>query len=134
MWSKEGSNGIARRHDSHNSTSYQATISLINKLREPEYHIAGASHPQTKFYPVLSERAHHLSETVIIILDETDHIKDDTFSTKSHEPTTTVTSTMSSYVLLGSATTQHFVSDLIRRSNRSSVKPRSLSPIRVPTL
>lgn len=61
------------------STSYQAAISLINKLREPEHHIAETGHPQAKVYRLLWNELNNLSETVIIVLDEIDHIKDDTF-------------------------------------------------------
>ncbi|WEL27407.1 Cdc6-related protein, AAA superfamily ATPase (plasmid) [Haloferax volcanii] len=61
------------------STSYQAAISLVNNLREPEHHIAETGHPQSKVYRLLWDELNELSGTVIIVLDEIDHITDDTF-------------------------------------------------------
>lgn len=61
------------------STSYQAAISLVNNLREPEHHIAETGHPQSKVYRLLWDELNKLSGTVIIVLDEIDHITDDTF-------------------------------------------------------
>lgn len=61
------------------STSYQAGISLVNNLREPENHIAETGHPQSKVYRLLWNELDKLSGTVIIVLDEIDHITDDTF-------------------------------------------------------
>ena len=61
------------------STSYQAAISLVNNLREPEQHIAETGHPQSKVYRLLWDELNKLSGTMIIVLDEIDHITDDTF-------------------------------------------------------
>lgn len=61
------------------STSYQAAISLINNLREPEHHIAETGHPQSKVYRLLWDELNKLSGTIIVVLDEIDHITDDTF-------------------------------------------------------
>lgn len=61
------------------STSYQAAISLVNTLREPENHIAETGHPQSKVYRLLWDELNKLSGTVVIVLDEVDHITDDTF-------------------------------------------------------
>lgn len=61
------------------STSYQAAISLVNELREPENHIAETGHPQAKVYRLLWEELNDLSGTVLVVLDEIDHITDDTF-------------------------------------------------------
>lgn len=61
------------------STSYQAAISLVNQLREHENHIAETGHPQSKVYRLLWDELNKLSGTVIVVLDEIDHITDDTF-------------------------------------------------------
>ncbi len=61
------------------STSYQAAISLVNRLREPEHHIAETGHPQSKVYRLLWDELNKLEGTVIVVLDEVDHITDDTF-------------------------------------------------------
>lgn len=61
------------------STSYQAAINLVNNLREPENHIAETGHPQSKVYRLLWDELNKLSGTVIVVLDEIDHISDDTF-------------------------------------------------------
>lgn len=61
------------------STSYQAAISLVNKLRSPDNHIAETGHPQSKVYRLLWDELNTLSETVIVVLDEIDHLTDDTF-------------------------------------------------------
>lgn len=61
------------------STSYQAAINLVNNLREPENHIAETGHPQSKVYRLLWNELNQLSGTVIVVLDEIDHITDDTF-------------------------------------------------------
>lgn len=58
---------------------YQAAISLINTLRDPEHHIAETGHPQSKVYRLLWDELNSFSGTVIILLDEIDHITDDTF-------------------------------------------------------
>ncbi|WP_224450279.1 orc1/cdc6 family replication initiation protein [Haloprofundus salilacus] len=61
------------------STSYQAAIRLINELREPEHHIAETGHPQSKVYRLLWNELNDLTGTVLLVLDEIDHIRDDTF-------------------------------------------------------
>lgn len=61
------------------NTSYQAAISLINELRDPEDHLAETGHPQSKVYRLLWEEFNDYSGTLILVLDEIDHIEDDTF-------------------------------------------------------
>lgn len=61
------------------STSYQAAVSLVNRLRDPADHIAETGHPQSKVYRLLWDELNELSGTVLVVLDEIDHIEDDTF-------------------------------------------------------
>ena len=61
------------------NTSYQAAISLINTLREPGDRIAETGHPQSKVYRLLWDELNDMSGTVMVVLDEIDHISDDTF-------------------------------------------------------
>lgn len=61
------------------NTSYQAAISLINKLRNPEDHLAETGHPQSKVYRLLWEELNSYTGSVLLVLDEIDHIEDDTF-------------------------------------------------------
>lgn len=61
------------------STSYQAAIALVNNFRDPEDRIAETGHPQSKVYRLLWNTLNDLSGTVIVVLDEIDHITDDTF-------------------------------------------------------
>ena len=63
----------------------EGTASLLIKLaefeqlREPEHYIAETGYSQSKVYRLLWNELNSLSGTVIIVLDEIDHITDNTF-------------------------------------------------------
>lgn len=59
------------------NTSYQAAVALVNELRDPANQISNTGYPQASVYQFLFEALDDLGGTVLIILDEVDHIDDD---------------------------------------------------------
>ncbi|GAA0252909.1 orc1/cdc6 family replication initiation protein [Haladaptatus pallidirubidus] len=58
------------------STSYQVAIQLINELRSSEEHVT-TGYSKRQIYEMLWEELDKVGSTVIIVLDEVDHINDD---------------------------------------------------------
>lgn len=59
------------------STSYQVAIQLINELRGPDEQLKPTGYPRRQVNEWLWEELDTLGGTVIIVLDEVDHIEDD---------------------------------------------------------
>lgn len=59
------------------NTSYQTAVRLVNELREPESQISNTGYPQSSVYQFLFRELDDLGGTVLIVLDEVDHINDD---------------------------------------------------------
>ena len=59
------------------NTSYQTAVAIVNKLRDPANQISNTGYPQASVYQFLFDELDQLGGTVLIVLDEVDHIKDD---------------------------------------------------------
>ena len=59
------------------NTSYQTAIEIVNHLRSPENQISTTGYPQAKVYQFLWQELDACEGTVLIILDEVDHLTDD---------------------------------------------------------
>ena len=59
------------------NTSYQTAVRLVNELRSPESRISNTGYPQSSVYQFLFQELDELGGTVLIVLDEVDHIDDD---------------------------------------------------------
>jgi cell division control protein 6 len=59
------------------NTSYQVAVKLVNELREPGRHISNTGYPQASVYEFLFDELDACGGTVLIVLDEVDHIEDD---------------------------------------------------------
>lgn len=59
------------------NTSYQAAVALVNELREPGNQISNTGYPQASVYQFLFDELDDRGGTVLIVLDEVDHIEDD---------------------------------------------------------
>jgi len=59
------------------NSSYQAAVQLVNELREPGEQISDTGHPQAAVYRFLFNELDALGGTVLLVLDEVDHIEDD---------------------------------------------------------
>lgn len=59
------------------NTSYQTAVRLVNELRPPESQISNTGYPQSSVYNFLFQELDKLGGTVLIVLDEVDHIEDD---------------------------------------------------------
>jgi len=59
------------------NSSYQTAVQLVNQLRPPRNQISDTGHPQAAVYRFLFEELDDLGGTVLIVLDEVDHINDD---------------------------------------------------------
>lgn len=59
------------------NTSYQTAVAITNKLRDPANQISNTGYPQASVYQFLFDELDQLGSTVLIVLDEIDHIKDD---------------------------------------------------------
>ncbi|WP_122089924.1 orc1/cdc6 family replication initiation protein [Halalkalicoccus subterraneus] len=59
------------------NTSYQTAVAIINRLRNPANQISNTGYPQASVYEFLFEELDQIGGTVLIVLDEVDHIKDD---------------------------------------------------------
>lgn len=56
------------------NSSYQTAVALVNELRDPADQISNTGYPQASVYQFLFDE---LGGTVLIVLDEVDHINDD---------------------------------------------------------
>lgn len=59
------------------NTSYQAAIQIINELRPPGETISETGHPQSAIYRFLYDELEKLGGTFLLVLDEVDHLNDD---------------------------------------------------------
>ncbi|QLH81309.1 orc1/cdc6 family replication initiation protein [Halosimplex pelagicum] len=59
------------------NSSYQAAVSLVNELRDPSDQISNTGYPQASVYEFLFDELNDLGGTVLIVLDEVDHLEDD---------------------------------------------------------
>lgn len=59
------------------NTSYQAAVAVVNELRDPANQISNTGYPQASVYQFLFETLDDIGGTVLIVLDEVDHIEDD---------------------------------------------------------
>ncbi|MBX0325640.1 orc1/cdc6 family replication initiation protein [Halomicroarcula sp. F13] len=59
------------------NSSYQAAVALVNELRDPANQISNTGYPQASVYQFLFEELDKVGGTVLIVLDEVDHIRDD---------------------------------------------------------
>ncbi|MFU8867174.1 orc1/cdc6 family replication initiation protein [Natronococcus sp.] len=59
------------------STSYQVAIQLINELREPDEQLKPTGYPRRQVNEWLWEELDSIGGTIVIVLDEVDHIEDD---------------------------------------------------------
>lgn len=59
------------------NTSYQVAVELVNEIRNPGNQISNTGYPQASVYQFLFEELDDLGGTVLIVLDEVDHIEDD---------------------------------------------------------
>jgi cell division control protein 6 len=59
------------------NTSYQTATEIINQLRPNDNQIASTGYPQSQVYQFLWEELDSCDGTVLIVLDEVDHLNDD---------------------------------------------------------
>lgn len=59
------------------NTSYQTAIQIINELRPPGDTISETGYPQSAIYKFLYEELETLGGTYLLVLDEVDHLNDD---------------------------------------------------------
>jgi archaeal cell division control protein 6 len=59
------------------NSSYQTAVALVNELRDPTNQISNTGYPQASVYQFLFDELDRLGGTVLIVLDEVDHIQDD---------------------------------------------------------
>ncbi|MFA9418347.1 orc1/cdc6 family replication initiation protein [Natrinema sp. HArc-T2] len=59
------------------NSSYQTAVALVNELRDPANQISNTGYPQASVYQFLFDEIDKLGGTVLIVLDEVDHIEDD---------------------------------------------------------
>lgn len=59
------------------TSSYQLGVELVNQLRPPDKQISATGYPLTEVYSKLYSELESLGGTVLIVLDEVDHIGDD---------------------------------------------------------
>lgn len=59
------------------NSSYQTTVALVNELRDPANQISNTGYPQASVYQFLFDELDRRGGTVLIVLDEVDHIQDD---------------------------------------------------------
>ena len=58
------------------NSSYQTAVALVNELRDPANQISNTGYPQASVYQFLFDELNRLGGTVLIVLDEVDHIQD----------------------------------------------------------
>ncbi|WP_455448082.1 orc1/cdc6 family replication initiation protein [Natrinema thermotolerans] len=59
------------------NSSYQTAVALVNEFRDPNNQISNTGYPQSSVYEFLFDELDKLGGTVLIVLDEVDHIQDD---------------------------------------------------------
>jgi len=59
------------------NSSYQTAVALVNELRDPANQISNTGYPQASVYQFLFDEINALGGTILIVLDEVDHIQDD---------------------------------------------------------
>ncbi|WP_135306267.1 orc1/cdc6 family replication initiation protein [Haloarcula amylovorans] len=59
------------------NSSYQVAVALVNELRDPADQISNTGYPQASVYQFLFNELDQVGGTVLIVLDEVDHIRDD---------------------------------------------------------
>lgn len=59
------------------NSSYQTAVALVNELRDPANQISNTGYPQASVYQFLFNEIDKLGGTILIVLDEVDHIQDD---------------------------------------------------------
>ncbi|MFC6764042.1 orc1/cdc6 family replication initiation protein [Natrinema soli] len=59
------------------NSSYQTAVALVNELRDPANQISNTGYPQASVYQFLFDEIDSLGGTILIVLDEVDHIQDD---------------------------------------------------------
>ena len=59
------------------NTSYQVAVKLVNEFRDPGRQISNTGYPQASVYEFLFDELDACGGTVLIVLDEVDHIEDD---------------------------------------------------------
>ncbi|EMA33195.1 orc1/cdc6 family replication initiation protein [Halobiforma nitratireducens] len=59
------------------NSSYQTAVALVNELRDPADQISNTGYPQASVYQFLFDEIDDLGGTILIVLDEVDHIEDD---------------------------------------------------------
>ncbi|WP_096390946.1 orc1/cdc6 family replication initiation protein [Halopenitus persicus] len=59
------------------ASSYQVAVSLVNTFREPAAHISTTGYPQQRVFDLLYEELEAIGGTVLLVLDEIDHIGTD---------------------------------------------------------
>ncbi|QIO25077.1 orc1/cdc6 family replication initiation protein [Haloarcula sp. JP-L23] len=59
------------------NSSYQAAVALVNELRDPANQISNTGYPQASVYQFLFNALDKVGGTILIVLDEVDHIEDD---------------------------------------------------------
>ncbi|WP_323677330.1 orc1/cdc6 family replication initiation protein [Halorubellus sp. PRR65] len=59
------------------NSSYQTAVALVNELRPADNQISKTGYPQASVYQFLFDELESLGGTVLIVLDEVDHIQDD---------------------------------------------------------
>jgi len=59
------------------NSSYQVAVELVNGLRSPSDQISNTGYPQASVYQFLFDELNELGGTVLIVLDEVDHLEDD---------------------------------------------------------
>ncbi|WP_327053755.1 orc1/cdc6 family replication initiation protein [Halomicrococcus gelatinilyticus] len=58
------------------NSSYQVAVRLVNTLRDPADQISNTGYPQAQVYSFLWDELDKVGGTVIVVLDEVDHIND----------------------------------------------------------
>lgn len=59
------------------NSSYQVAVALVNELRDPANQISNTGYPQASVYQFLFDALDDVGGTILIVLDEVDHIEDD---------------------------------------------------------
>ncbi len=59
------------------NSSYQTAVALVNEFRDPADQISNTGYPQASVYQFLFDEIDALGGTILIVLDEVDHIRDD---------------------------------------------------------
>lgn len=80
--SAEGVNGLSLTTVELNcdrlNTSYQAAVALVNALRDSGEQISNTGYPEASVFEFLYEELDKVGGTILIVLDEVDHLNNDT--------------------------------------------------------